>query len=148
MKKLLSIMKIPGIVVGCIGSLYVVFVYFDGMKDDIGEVQETVDHINIEQTWMAEDIAGIQDTLAEYEKEHKIQTQKINSISWGLQNHENYSPEQFKEVMEELLKKNYGPIVWSEWNPLEWTLSNQILSEGDGGMSFTEHTGVTLNSSH
>ena len=121
MKIFWTALKYFGIVSATIGSLYVAFTYFDDMKDDISEVQETVDYINIEQGWIAEDIGNIKDTLISFEEQHKSQGQNIKSIAWGLRNHQNFTPEQFEEVMEELLKKNssYNPSP-PTWIPLSW----------------------------
>jgi len=126
-------MKIPGIVVGCIGSLYLVFSFFDGMKDEIGDVQETVDHINIEQSWMAEDITALQDTLARFEAEHRKQGKDIETLTWGLNQHENFTPEQFEDIMKELLKKN------TSWNPYP------IMEIPLGGLYMPEEGSLTLN---
>lgn len=111
MKIFWTILKYFGIFAGSISVLYGVFLYFDNMNDDISDIKETVDYINIEQTWIAKDITAIQDTLAEFESEHKKQGADIKSISWGLKNHENFTPDQFEEIMEELLKKNTSSIL-------------------------------------
>lgn len=41
MKKILTILKIPGIVVGSLAALYTIFTFFDGMKDDITDIKDT-----------------------------------------------------------------------------------------------------------
>jgi len=126
--KFWDILKYFGIGAGSLGILYGVFTFFDNMqddivsvKDDISEVQETVDYINIEQGWIAEDIGNIKDTLISFEEQHKSQGQNIKSIAWGLRNHQNFTPEQFEDIMEELLKKNssYNPSP-PTWIPLSW----------------------------
>ena len=101
-------LKYFGYATGALGALTVTVLFFDGMKDDIVDIKDDVEMISIEQTWIAEDIAGIRDTLMEYEKEHKKQGQDIETLTWGLNNHENFTPEQFEEVMDELLKKNFS----------------------------------------
>jgi len=132
-----TILKYFGIISGSLGSLYLVFTFFDGIRDDVKTIKTDVEMISVEQTWMAEGIAGIEDTLVEYKKEHEIQGQKINSISWGLRNHQNFTPEQFEEIMEELLKKNYSPIG----------LNNQTPLLENGYVNTTEPTEGKLNSS-
>lgn len=117
MKQFFYILKYFGIAAGSITTLFFVFTFFDGIRDDIGGIKIDVEMISVEQVWIAEGIASIRDTLEEFEKEHKIQGQHIESISWGLKNHENFTPEQFEDVMEELLKKNIGPIVLKTDNP-------------------------------
>jgi len=132
-----TILKYFGISAGTIGILFGVFVFFDNMQDDISDVQKTVDHINVEQSFMAEDIIHIQDTLLSFEKEHKKQGANIKSIEWGLRKHESFTPEQFEEIMEELLKKNYSPIG----------LNNQTPLLENGYVNTTEPTEGKLNSS-
>lgn len=134
MKLFWTILKYFGYVTGALGTVTVTVLFFDGMKDDIVEIKDDVEMMSIEQSWIAEDIVGIRDTLAEYEKEHKKQGQDIETLTWGLEQHENFTPEQFEEIMDELLKKNYS-------------LSPSPSSEIPFGMTTTGTGNQKLNSS-
>jgi len=87
--------------------------FFDDFKDASRErdeaMLEAVEHINIEQQFMAEDIMGIKDTLEEFESEHRAQGEQIKSLAWGLKNVERFTPEDFEEIMNEMLNKRTVP---------------------------------------
>ena len=83
---------------------------FDASGEKLDEIRLDVEHINIEQQFMAEDIMAIQDTLEDFEQEHKAQGAQIKALSWGINHMNQFSPEDFEEIMNEMLKKNDG---WS-----------------------------------
>jgi len=128
--------------IGVVGTIAAAALWFNSVSVDIKEVnqvvldsvaavKEMVEFINIEQGWMASDIQSIKDTLKEFEDEHKAQGANIRSLSWGLKNHETFTPEQFEEVMEELLKKNWSSEQWMPYGLPKWegtSLSRPILS--------------------
>ena len=127
MNKFWIALKYFGISVTAATAIGGTVLFFAGMKNEIVEVKETVDHINIEQGWMAEDIQSIRDTITQFEKEHRKQGKDIETLRWGLEQHENFTPEQFEEIMNELLKKNFSqnPSPSSE-TPFGMTISETM----------------------
>ena len=88
----------------------------DSSNDKLDEIQTTVNYNNVELGFQAEAIQGIQDTLDDNEEALKAQGKQIKSLAWGLNNIDQFTPEQFKEVMNEMLKKNSELIRWEvEW---------------------------------
>ena len=77
----------------------------DASGEKLDEIQQNVEHINVEQQFMAEDILAIKDTLEDFEAEHKKQGAQIKSIVWGINHMDQFSPEDFEEIMDEMLKK-------------------------------------------
>ena len=103
--------------VGVVGTIAAASLWFNSVSVDIKEVnqvvldsvsaiKEMVDYINVEQGWMASDIQGIKDTLKEFETEHKAQGDDIRSLTWVMRNQEDFTPEQLRSIMDEMLKKN------------------------------------------
>ena len=87
----------------------------DAVLDSIAEVKKLAEFNNIELGFQAEAIQGIQDTLEDFEAEHKKQGAQIKALSWGINHMNQFSPEDFEEIMNEMLKKN-ELIRWeTEW---------------------------------
>ena len=78
---------------------------FTRVLDTLAVMQEDIRYINIEQSMMSEQIQGIQDTLDDFEEEHKAQGEQIKSLAWGLRNIEQFTPVQFEEIMNQMLNK-------------------------------------------
>jgi len=124
--------KIVGQVAGAIGAVATIAVaalWFNSVSLDIKDVNQVVldsvsavktmvEYINIEQGWMAEDIQGIKDTLKEFEEEHKEQGKDIDAVVWALQHMEQFTPEQLKEIMNEMLRKNNGLSIYPSYDPI------------------------------
>ena len=114
MKKLiLDIAK----VIGAIATIGGAALWFNGkfetavdtssaVIDSLEVIKRDVYHINVEQSFMASDIQGIKDTLEDFESEHKQQGDQIRSLAWGLKNIERFTPTDFEEIIDEMLKKN------------------------------------------
>ena len=78
---------------------------FDASGEKLNEIQQTVDYNSIELSMQSEQIQQIQDTLEDFESEHKKQGAQIKSIVWGINHMDQFSPEDFEEIMDEMLKK-------------------------------------------
>ena len=90
---------------------------FDASAKTLDDIQQTVDYINIEQGFMADDISGIHDTLEKMEASGQAREQKIESIVWGMKHQDQFTPEDFEEIMDEMLKKNSYILEKIPW---EW----------------------------
>ena len=91
-------------------ACYGVFKAFDTVQDNQEDIMESINHINVEQQFMAEDITNIQDTLTEFEKEHKAQGDDIKNLGWAIRNIENFTPEQMEEILSRTF--NSSPTVY------------------------------------
>jgi hypothetical protein len=115
MKQVLNIAKYITGIVGAIGVLYGAFKLYDNLQDGQDDILETVEHINIEQSLMSEDIEGIKDTLERFEdkqdgiaKEIEAHHDAIENLGWAITNQGNFTPEQLEEILDRMLKKNNG----------------------------------------
>ena len=79
---------------------------FDASSDKLDNIQEMLDYNSIELSMQSEQIQQIQDTLEDFEAEHKKQGSQIKSLVWGMNHKDQFSPEDFEEIMDEMLKKN------------------------------------------
>jgi wyosine [tRNA(Phe)-imidazoG37] synthetase (radical SAM superfamily) len=79
---------------------------FDSVLVTLEAVKDATWYNNVQITELSEDVQGIQDTLDEFEQEHRAQGQQINTLAWGLRNIQQFTPEQFEKVLDEMLKKN------------------------------------------
>lgn len=102
-----------GMVIVVAGASFAAFKWSDGITDGQEEIMETVEHINIEQAFLSEDIAGINDTLIKLDNKFeslkeadKIQSASIERLAWMIENKEQFTPDQWKIIMDEYLKKN------------------------------------------
>lgn len=88
---------------------------FDSSSDKLDNIQQMVDYNSIELSMQSEQIQQIQDTLEDIEKAQEANKAKIKSLTWGVKNIERFSPDDFEEIMNEMLKKNseldFSPIV-------------------------------------
>lgn len=103
------IKKIATYIVGTaavVSACYGGFKVFDTITDNQEDMMESINHINVEQQFMAEDIVSIQDTLLEFEKEHKAQGDEIRNLGWAIRNIENFTPEQMEEILDRTFKSN------------------------------------------
>jgi virulence-associated protein VapD len=81
---------------------------FDRVFDSIADIKQTVEYINIEQSMMSGQIYGIQDSLDDIVKAQETQSKQIQTLAWGVKNIERFTPEDFEDIMDEMLKKNSG----------------------------------------
>lgn len=102
MKKLIDIAKYIT-AVGVIGGGAI---FLDNIRDGQDDIMEVVEYINIEQSMLSEDIAEIKDTVHKLDAKIDSQGEKIGDIVWLVRNQNNYSPEQFEDLMDRMLKKN------------------------------------------
>ena len=71
---------------------------FDIVLDSIAAVQEDVHYINVEQSFMAEDIAELHDTLKGMGEDIKDNKQTAERLIWIERNREGFSPEQLETL--------------------------------------------------
>ena len=111
MKVLLNIAKYISAVAVIGGAALWFDAQFDKNAESLKDIQQTVDYINTEQSFMAEDLQGIHDTLENMEDMQEAQSKKLESVVWGLKHINQFTPEQFEEILNEMLKKNNEPIT-------------------------------------
>lgn len=127
LKKILFVLKIPGIVIGSLVTLYGVFSYFDGLSDDVSDIKET----QVEYRATADTILFIARTydtrITENKKSIKYNAGQnevlTNSYMDYLKDDESLTKDEFVEYMNpflEYIKKNSSPEQQS----------NQILPAG------------------
>ena len=78
---------------------------FDNSNDKLEEIQTTVDYNSIELSMLGESVNNIEDTLLKFEDEHRAQGEQIKSLAWGLNHIEQFDPQDFEDIMNEMLKK-------------------------------------------
>jgi len=143
MKLFWAILKYFGIAAGSLATLYGVFCFFDGMKDDIVDIKET----QFEYQATADTILFMARTYDERILENKARAEH-NSQQVGvlresymeyLKNDDQLTKEEFVNYMDPFLdyiKKNSNPTVQS----------SQTLSGEKGSNSIIEHTEEKWNS--
>ena len=105
MKKLIEIGKVISAIGIIAGAALWLDGKFDSSNDKLEEIQTTVDYNSAELSMLGESVNNIEDTLLKLETEHKAQGAQIKSLAWGLKNLEQFTPEQFEEIMDEMLKR-------------------------------------------
>ena len=89
---------------------------FDDQKASADDIKQSIEYINIEQSFMSEDLAGIHDSLTNMEQDNTKQSEDISSIVWILKNQEQFSAEQMEQLIDKMLKKNIGmERIYPEW---------------------------------
>ena len=92
---------------------------FDDQRASADELKQSVDYISIEQGFMAEDLAGIHDSLANMERDNTKQSENIKSLTWVVKNRSKYDQAQLDAIMDEMLKKNTSmqkiDPEWPQW---------------------------------
>jgi len=86
----------------------------EAMIDSLEIVKRDISYNSIHLSQIDADIQGIQDTLDDFENEHKKQGEQINTIVWGIKNQDHFTPEDFEGIIDEMLKKNnmWTPYVY------------------------------------
>jgi len=87
-------------------AVWGMFRAFDTVQDNQEDMIESIEHINVEQQFQAEDLAEIKDTLWKLEAEHKAQGANIESLGWAIKNLDNFTPEQMEEILDRTLRNN------------------------------------------
>jgi len=77
----------------------------EAMIDSLEVVKRDISYNSIHLSQIDEDLQGIQDTLEDLEDMQHKQTQHIESLGWAIQNIDNFTPEQLKEILNRELKK-------------------------------------------
>jgi len=86
----------------------------------LDSINETVTHINIEQSFQAEAVAELkegQDDLVDSVKrleskmdviqvEQDVHHKAINDLGWAISNRDEFTPDQMEEILDRMLKKN------------------------------------------
>jgi len=80
--------------------------------DSIAEVKGMVSNNSEQNVELLYDLQRIDKTLVDFEKEHKKQGEQINTLTWGLKNQNHFTPEDFENVLDEMLKKN---AMWTPY---------------------------------
>ncbi len=103
MKELIKHIITAGKVLGAVGTIALGALWFDAKFDkqteDLEDIKTTVDYINTEQGFLAEDVQEIHDTLTKFEAEHRQQGEQIKSLGWAIRNINNFTPEQLEEIL-------------------------------------------------
>ena len=74
--------------------------------DSLAVINQNIEYLSIENSQQDEKLQDIVDTLANLEEEHKAQGDNIRTLTWAIQNKENFTPDQLRDIMDEMLKKN------------------------------------------
>jgi predicted nuclease with TOPRIM domain len=120
-----------GMVIVVAGASFAAFKWSDGITDGQEEIMETVEHINVEQAFFAEDLAEVMDTVHGLDRkfetlqDHQVKQGKaMKRLVWMIEHKEQFTPEQWKIIMDEYLKKNseLGSMQKIEIGS-SWTLS-------------------------
>ncbi len=125
MKELIKHIITASKVLGAIGTIALGALWFDAKFDkqteDLEDIKITVDYINTEQSFLAEDIQGIHDTLENFEVEHKKRGEQIESLGWAIRNINNFTPEQLEEVLNREFERDrvYNRTSELEFIPIE-----------------------------
>jgi hypothetical protein len=98
---------------------------FEQVLDSLQVMNQNIEYLSIENSNQDEQLQNIHDTLLKIDKENKKQSSSINTLIWAQQNEESFTPEQLREIMNEMLKKNDG---WS-MKPIALPGVSSILSE-------------------
>lgn len=96
------------------------------IMDNQADLKQDIEHISTEQSAQSERIDGLYDTLAGFEAEHLEQGKDIRSITWILEHQEQFSTEELKEIMDEMLKKNATLTPWEEEWPWWMTVQPEL----------------------
>jgi len=123
--------------VAIIGGVLVAGDHLISRKDsrNIEDIKETVLYINTEQTFMADDIIGLQEGQQKIEDTLKKQDAKmdafqgeqtahhdaIDNLGWAISNQDNFTPEQMEDILDRMLKKNEELVAvdGTLYNPTE-----------------------------
>ena len=123
MKEALKYLAILGKIAAVLVPVVVAALWFDAKFDDqkasADELKESIEYISVEQQFMAEDLAGIHDSLANMERDNTAQTENIKSLTWVVKNRSKYDQAQLDAIMDEMLKKNTSmqkiTPEWPQW---------------------------------
>ena len=138
MKQFWNILKYFGIVSGSLTILYGAFNFFDSMQDDIKDIKDMTDYNNIQINDVSSQLYVVQDTIDNINKENIKQGKDIETVVWGLKNRNNFTPEQFEEILDELLKKNLNSQIPSQriqLQPIPMDGENYVSENGQGSMN-------------
>jgi len=78
---------------------------FDNQTESLDDIKQEVMYNNVQIGQLSDDVLRIQDTLEDFESEHFAQGEKINSIVWGLKNITRFTPEDFEEILDEMMRE-------------------------------------------
>ena len=117
MKQIFNIAKYIGTIAGACAVIWGAYSMFDNIRDSQEDIIEKVEYINIEQTFMAEDISNINDTLKNMEDKIDDNSESLSDLyragKFYLDNQEQYTKEQLEQIMDEILKKNTNLTTYS-----------------------------------
>ncbi len=94
---------------GVVGACFGLFKAVDMITDNQADMMESIEYINVEQQFMSEDIDNIQDTQDDFAAEYKEQGEDIKTLYWAIRNQDNFTPQQLREIIDEML--NHSPVV-------------------------------------
>ena len=78
---------------------------FKRVFDSIADVKQMVEYVNIEQSMMSENIQRNTDTLKKIAQDNEQQSKDIHSLTWALRNQDQFTPDQMRDIIDELLKR-------------------------------------------
>ena len=76
------------------------------VMDSIAALREDVHYINVEQSFMAQDIEALHDTLEDMNDNIQQNTAINERLIWIEQNRSDFNPHQIELILDEYLKKN------------------------------------------
>jgi hypothetical protein len=96
---------------------------FEQVMDTLSVMQDAIWYNNVQLTQQGQDLQGIHDTLKGIDKENKQQSSDIRTLIWAQRNENDFTQDQLREIMDEMLKKNArlekispeGDLIPSEW---------------------------------
>jgi len=95
------------------------------LQDTLSKFSELLEYVNVEQSFLSEDIAVVKDSLVSIVKAQEKQGLVMNHLVWVIKNLDTFSTEQLEIIWDEWLKKNNWPTVYKppdDWiNSLEYT---------------------------
>ena len=123
-------------ILGSIGTIIMVGwgaskVYYNFMGR-FDKIDQNIEYINIEQAFMADDIAGIHDTLKGMDVNIQKNVQTNKQLVWMERNRQQFTPEQMELLLDDFLKKNFPPIVYEmqKWDTWEKDWSDLMIRAG------------------
>ena len=81
------------------------------IMDTLAVMRQDIQYNSVELSQLNESVWGIKDTLEDIEDMQGTQNDKIESVVWGLKHINQFTPQQFEDILNEMLKKNEPQTV-------------------------------------
>ena len=109
MGKIISIAKIFGVIAGTVTTLWLGFKAYDNIIDGQEDMQESVDNMEVMQTFIFEDITAINDSLEDIVGHQKHQDQHMDDMEsaarFYIHNQKALTEEAMEEALEIMMKR-------------------------------------------